>query len=106
MKEKTLNFDGIEISKEKIHASKQPIDLILVMATSFEHGEKTLNILLTMQMAIQLDRYVLQRFCRNTSFLVKNDSILIKHNEIWHRNERLISKKLHKIMCYNFICYV
>lgn len=40
MKEKTLNFDGAEISKKKIHTSKQTIDLSSVTAASIEHGEK------------------------------------------------------------------
>ena len=69
MTKKTLKFDDVEYKKKGFHASKQPIALNLVnvnqvlISDKFEHSGG-----------------------KNLSFMIEDDSVLIKYNEIWKKN--------------------
>ena len=65
MSGKTLNYNKVEINKNKFHGSKQSIVLDsvkinrIVTSDKSKHSEKALNILLVTQMMVLLDLYIL-----------------------------------------------
>ena len=50
---------------------------------------QVLNILLTTKMTMTLDRYVYIKYFesreKNISFMIEDESILVKYNEIWNK---------------------
>ena len=99
--EKTvIKFGDIEIEKQKFHQNKIPtsiknVDINKIVVSnrvSFGKKKSVLNILLAIQM-IKLELYIYfsQRWARteetlvklNKSFLIKDDELLEKYNEIW-----------------------
>ena len=103
MTEKTLKFDNIWVNKKEFHKSKQPIDLVLVnvdqivITDKFKHSDdgfkyfigykegeivKPLCIILP-----QMSGYInyLENGGKNMSFMIKNDDVLDKYNEIWNK---------------------
>ena len=100
MTEKTLKFDNIRVNKKYFHKSKQPIDLGLVNVdqivvsdkfkhsddgfkyfTGYKEGEivKPLCIILP-----EMTGYItyFENGGKNMSFVVKDDYVLDKYNEI------------------------
>ena len=100
MSEKTLKFDNIRVNKKEFHKSKQPIDLVLVNIDQivvsdkfkhiddgfkyfigYRHGEivKPLCFILP-----QISGYIkyFENGGKNMYFMVKNDDVLDKYNEI------------------------
>ena len=100
MSEKTLKFDNIKVNKKEFHKSKQPINLDLinvdqiVISGKFKHSDdgfkffigykereivKQLRIILP-QMRVYI-KY-LENSGINMPFLIKDDDVLDKYNEI------------------------
>ena len=100
MSEKTLKFDNIKVNKKEFHKSKQPINLDLitvdqiVISGKFKHSDdgfkyfigykegeivKPLRIILP-QMRVYI-KY-LENSGRNMPFVIKDDDVLDKYNEI------------------------
>ena len=100
MSEKTLKFNNITVNKKEFHKSKQPIYLTLVtiyrivISDKFKHSDdgskyfigyqrgeivKPLSIILPQMMG-----YIkyFENSGKNMSFLIKDDSMLNKYNEI------------------------
>ena len=94
---KVINFDDIEIQKQKFHQHKQPISIKnidinkIVLSNKASSGEKGFNILLATKMLKKL--YLLcifllkmsayrKEFDENKymSFLIKGDELLEKYN--------------------------
>ena len=101
MNEKALKFNNIKINKKEFHKSKQAIDLDtvtvdkIVVSDKFKHSEegykyfigykedeiiKPLCIILP-----QMNGYIkyFENGGKNMSFLIKNDEVWEKYEEIW-----------------------
>ena len=119
MSEKTLKFDNIRINKKEFHKSKQPIDLGLVnidqivVSDKFKHSDdgfkyfigykegkivKPLYIILP-----QMTGYIkyFKSGGKNMSFVIKDDEVLDKYNEIWDKIYKTLNKKFHSMPVYD-----
>ena len=119
MSEKTLKFDNIRVNKKEFHKSKQPIDLNLinadqkVVSDKFKHSDdgfkyfigykegeivKPLCIILP-----QMTGYIkyFENGGKNMSFVIKDDDVLDKYNEIWDKIKETLSIKFHSTSVYN-----
>ena len=119
MSEKTLKFDNIRVNKKEFHKSKQPINLDLVnvdqivISDKFKHSDdgfkyfigykegeivKPLCIILP-----QMTRYIkyFENGGKNMSFVIKDDDVLDKYNEIWDKIKETLSIKFHSTPVYN-----
>ena len=118
MSERTLKFDNIRVKKE-FHKSKQPINLDLVNVDQivtygkskhsddgfkyfigYKEGEitKTLCIILP-----QMSGYIkyFENRGKNMSFVIKDDSVLDKYNEIWKKIKNTLNIKFHSMSVYD-----
>ena len=120
MSEKTLKFDNIRVNKKEFHKSKQPIDLDLisvdqiVISDKFQHshdgfkyfigyrrkGEivKPLFIILP-----QMSGYIkyFENSSKNMSFMIKDDDVLHKCNEVWEKIKNTLNIKFHGLPGYD-----
>ena len=119
MSEKTLKFDNIRVNKKEFHKSKQPIDLNLinidqiVVFDKFKHSDdgfkyfigykegeivKPLCIILP-----QMTGYIkyFENGGKNMSFVIKDDDVLDKYNEIWDKIKETLSIKFHSMPVYD-----
>ena len=119
MSEKTLKFDNIRVNKKEFHKSKQPIDLESVnvdqiaLSDQFKHSDdgfkyfigykegkivKPLCIILP-----QMTGYIkyFENGGKNMSFVIKDDDVLDKYNEIWDKIKETLSIKFHSMPVYD-----
>ena len=122
MSEKTLKFDNIRVNKKEFHKSKQPIDLGLVnvdqivVSDKFKHSDdgfkyfigykegeivKPLCIILT-----QMTGYIknFENGGKNKSFVIKDDYVLNKYNEIWDKIKETLNIRFHSMPAYDEKC--
>ena len=111
MSEKTLKFDNIRVNKKEFHKSKQPIDLNLinidqiVVFDKFKHsddgfkyfigykeGEIVKPLCIILPQMIGYKRYF-ENGGKNMSFVVKDDDVLDKYNEIWDKIKEKLNIK-------------
>ena len=104
MAEKTLKFDNIRVDKKEFHKSKQPIDLNLINADQivvsdkfkysddcfkyfigYKEGEITKPLCIILP---QISGYIkyFENGSKNMSFLIKDDKVMDKYNEIWGKD--------------------
>ena len=117
MSEKTLKFNNIKINKKEFHKSKQAIDLDsvdtdkIVVCDKFKHNEegykhfvgyqegeivKPLYIILP-----QMNGYIKYfESGKNMSFLIKNDEVCEKYDEIWNVIKNKLGIKFHSEPIY------
>ena len=118
MSEKILKFDSIKVNKKEFHKFKQPIDLYLmnvdqiVVSDKFKHNDdsillvtkKALNrlckLLIVKPVCIilpQMNGYIkyFENGGKNMSFLINNDDVLDKYNEIWDKIKEKLNIKFH-----------
>ena len=102
MTEKTLKFNNIRVNKKKFHMPKEPMDLMSVnvhqigVSDKFNHNEdgfkcfigyqkgeivKPLCIILP-QMSVYIKYF--EYGSKNRSFLIKNDKMWEKYQQIWN----------------------
>ena len=119
MSEKTLKFDNIRVNKKEFHKSKQSIDLDLINVDEivvsdkfkcnddgfkyfigYKEGEivKPLCIILP-----QMTGYIkyFENRGKNMSFVIKDDDVLDKYNEIWDKIKETLSIKFHSMPVYD-----
>ena len=119
MSEETLKFDNIRLNKKEFHKSKQPINLSLVnvdqivVSDKFKHSDdgfkyfigykegeivKPLCIILP-----QMSGYIkyFENGVKNMSFMIKNDDVLDKYNEIWNKIKKTLNTKFHSMPVYD-----
>ena len=119
MSEKTLKFDNVRVNKKEFHKSKQSIDLDLVnvdqivVSDKFKHSDdgfkyfigykegeivKPLCIILP-----QMTGYIkyFENGGKNMSFVIKDDDVLDKYNEIWDKIKETLSIKFHSMPVYD-----
>ena len=119
MSEKTLKFDNIRVNKKEFHKSKQPIDLDLVnvdqivVSDKFRHyndgfkyfiGYKEGEIVKPLCIILpQMTGYIkyFENGGKNMSFVIKDDDVLDKYNEIWDKIKETLSIKFHKTPVYD-----
>ena len=119
MSEKTLKFDNVRVNKKEFHKSKQPVDLDLINIDQivvshkfkqsdsgfkyfigYKEGEivKPLCIILP-----QMTGYIkyFENGGKNMSFVIKDDDVLDKYNEIWDKIKETLSIKFHSMPVYD-----
>ena len=117
--EKTLKFDNIRVNKKKFHKSKQPIDLGLVnvdqiiVSDKFKHsddgfkyfiGYKESEIVKPLCIILpQMTGYIkyFENGGKNMSFVIKDDYVLDKYNEIWDKIKETLNIKFHSMPAYD-----
>ena len=120
MSEKTLKFNNISLNKKEFHKSKGPIDLLsvnvdqIVVSDKLKHnnegfkyfighlkGEivKPLCIILP-----QMSGYIkyFENGSKNMSFLIKDDEVWGKYNEIWDAIKNKLRIKFHGEPVYEY----
>ena len=119
MSEKTLKFDNIRVNKKEFHKSKQPIDLMsvnvdqIVVSDKFKHnnegfkyfiGYKEGEIVKPLCIILpQMTGYIkyFENGGKNMSFVIKDDDVLDKYNEIWDKIKETLSIKFHSMPVYD-----
>ena len=119
MSEKTLKFGNIEVNKQKIHASKQAINLNLVeinkivISDKFKHrgkgfkyfiGYKDDNIVKPLCIILpQISGYIkyFENRGKNMSFMIEDDSVLVKYDEIWNNVKKALNITFHTMPVYD-----
>ena len=117
--EKTLKLDNIRVNKKEFHKSKQLIDLDLInvdqiiVSDKFKRSDdgfkyfigyregkivKLLCIILP-----QMTGYIkyFENGGKNMSFVIKDDDVLDKYNEIWDKIKETLSIKFHSMPVYD-----
>ena len=115
----TLKFNNIKLNKKEFHKSKQPIDLDLVtvnqivVSYKFKHSDGDFKYFIGYQ-----DNEIVKSLCiilpqmsgyikyfknggKNMSFMVKDDSVLNKYNEIWDKIKEKLNIKFHSMPVYD-----
>ena len=109
----------IRINKKEFHKSKQPIDLDLVntdqivVSDKFKHsddgikyfigykeGEIVKSLCITLPQMNGCIKYFGNRG-KSMSFMVKNDDVLDKYNEIWYKIKEKLNIKFHSMPVYD-----
>ena len=121
MSEKTLNFDNIKVNKKEFHKFKQSVDLDLinvdqiVVSDKFKHsddgfkyfiGYKEGEIVKALCMILPLMRGYIKYFEKEEKiclFLIKDDDVLDKYNEIWDKIKEKLNIKFHSMPVYDEI---
>ena len=103
MSAETLRFVDVEVNKKEFHASKQPIalDLVdinqIVISELFKHNDKVSKhfigyedddvIRLLCNALPRMSGYIkyFDNGAKNMSFVIENDSVLVKYNDIWNK---------------------
>ena len=120
MSEKTLKFNNIRLNKKEFHKSKEPINLMsvkvdqIVVSDKFKHnnegfkyfigylkGEtpKPLCIILP-----QMGGYIkyFENGSKNMSFLIKDDEVWDKYDEIWYVIKDKLGIEFHSEPVYEY----
>ena len=119
MSEKTLKFDNSEVNKKEFHFSKQGITLNLVnvnqilISDKFKHNDRSFkyfigykddNIIRPLCIILpQMSGYIkyFDNGGKNMSLMNKNDSVLVKYNEIWNKIKKKLNIKFHSMPVYD-----
>ena len=119
MSEKILKFGNIRVNTKEFHKSKQSSDLDIinvdeiVVSDKFKHSDggfkyfigykegeivKPLCIILP-----QMTGYIkyFENGGKNMSFVIKDDDVLDKYNEIWDKIKETLSIKFHSAPVYD-----
>ena len=119
MTKKALKFDNIGANKKEFWKSKQPVNLDLinvdqiVVSDKFRHnddgfkyfigykeGEIVKPLCIILPQMIGYKRYF-ENGGKNMSFVVKDDDVLDKYNEIWDKIKETLSIKFHSMPVYD-----
>ena len=118
MSEKTLKFNNIRINKKEFHKSKQAIDLDsvttdkIVVSDKFGHIEEGHNYFIGYQedeivkplciILPQMNGYIkyFNNGEKNMSFLIKNNEVWEKYEDIWNVIKNKLSIKFHSESIY------
>ena len=118
MSEKTLKFNNIKFNKKEFHKSKQAIDLDsvivdqIVVSDKFKHSEEGYKYFIGYQegeivkplciILPQMNGYIkyFENGGKNMSFLIKNDEVGEKYEEIWNVIKDKLDIKFHSEPIY------
>ena len=119
MSENTLKFDSIKVNEKEFHKSKQSVDLDLinvdqiVVSDKFRHRDDVFKyftgykegeiVKLLCIMLPQMSGYIkhFENNGKNMSFMVKDDDVLDKYNELWDKIKEKLNMKFHSMPVYN-----
>ena len=119
MNEKTLKFDNIRINKKEFRKSKHPINLDLVhvdqivISDKFKHsydgfkyfiGYKEDEIVKPLCIILpQMSGYIkfFENGVKSMAFVIKDDDVLDKCNEIWDKIKETLNIKFHSMPVYD-----
>ena len=119
MTEKTLKFNNIRVNKKEFHKSKQPIDLMsvnvdqIVVSDKFKHSDKGLKYFIGYQkdeivkplciILPQMSGFIkyFENGSKNMSFLIKDDEVWEKYEEIWDKIKNKLNIKFHSKPVYD-----
>ena len=119
LSEKTLKFDNIRVNKTEFHKSKQQIDLNLknadqiVVSDRFRHSDDCFKYFIGYKenelvkplciISPQMSRYIkyFKIGGKYMSFMIKNEDMLDKYNEIWDKIKNKLKIKLHSTLVYD-----
>ena len=119
MGKKTLKFDNIRVNKKEFHESKQPINLDLVkvdqivVSDKLKHNDDGFKYFITYKegetvkplciILPQMAGYIkyFENEGKNMSFVMKDDDVLDKYNEIWGKIKETFSIKFHGMTVYD-----
>ena len=119
MSEKTLKFDNIEVNRKEFCKPKQPIGLELVdinkivISDKFKHSDDVFKCFICYN-----EDDIVKPLCiilppmngcikyfgncgKNMSFIITDDSFLIKYNEIWNKIKKTLNRKFHSMPVYD-----
>ena len=114
-----LTFDNIRVNKKEFHKSKQPINLDLVNVDQFVTSDKFKHSDYGFKYFIgYIEGEIVKPLCiilpkmsgyikyfenqgKNTSFVIKDDSVLDKYNEIWNKIKNTLNIKFHSMLVYD-----
>ena len=118
MSEKTLKVNNIKINKKEFHKSKQAIDLDsvttgkIVVSDKFKHSKEGYKYFIGYQedeivkpfciILPQMNGYIkfFENVGKNMSFLIKNDEVLRKYEDIWNIIKNKLNIKFHSEPIY------
>ena len=119
MSEKTLKFNNIRLNKKEFHKSKEPIDLMsvnvdqIVVSDKFKHNNEGFKYFIGYQegeivkplciILPQMNGYIkyFQNLGKNMSFLIKDEEVLDKYEQIWDVIKNKLSIKFHSKPIYD-----
>ena len=119
MSEKTLKFDNIRVNKKEFHKSKQPIDLMsvnvdqIVVSDKFKHNNEGFKYFIGYQegeivkplciILPQMSGYIkyFEYGGMNMSFLIKDDEVWGKYEQIWGLIKNKLGIKFHSEPFYD-----
>ena len=119
MSEKTLNFNNIRLNKEEFLKSKEPIDLMsvnvdqIVVSDKFKHSDEGFKYFIGYQegeivkplciILPQMSGYIkyFENGGKNMSFLIKDDEVWEKYEQIWDVIKNKLSIKFHSKPIYD-----
>ena len=120
MSEKTLKFNDIILNKKKIHRSKEPIDLLLVdldqivVSHKTKHNHEGFKHFIGYQkgeivkpfciILPQMSGYIkyFENGSKNISFLIKDDDVWDKYDNIWDVIKHKLNIKFHSEPVYSY----
>ena len=118
MSEKTLKFNNIRLNKKEFHKSKEPIDLLsvnvdqIVVSDKFKHNNEGFKYFIGYQegeivkplciILPQMSGYIkyFENGGKNMSFLIKDDEVWEKYEQIWDVIKNKLSIKFHSEPIY------
>ena len=89
MSKKTLKFDNFKVNKKEFHAYKQPIALDSVF----------INKIILPQMSGYIKYF--DNGGKYMSSMIKDNSVLVKYNEIWNKIKKTLNIKFHSMPAYD-----
>ena len=119
MSEKTLKFNNIRLNKKEFHKSKEPIDLMsvnvdqIVVSDKFKHSDEGFKYFIGYQegeivkplciILPQMSGYIkyFENGGKNMSFLIKDDEVWEKYEQIWDVIKNKLSIKFHSKPIYD-----
>ena len=120
MSEKALKIDNIMINKKEFHKSKQPIDLMsvnvdqIVVSDKFKHSDEGFKYFIGYQegeivkplciILPQMSGYIkyFENGGKNMSFLIKDDEVWEKYEQIWDVIKNKLGIKFHSEPVYEY----
>ena len=120
MSEKTLQFNNIILNKKEFHKSKEPIDLLsvdidqIVVSYKFKHNNESFKYFIGYRegeivkpfciILPQMSGYIkyFENGSKRMSFLIKDDEVWDKYDEIWDVIKDKLNIKFHSGPVYEY----
>ena len=115
MTEKAIEFNNIRVNKKEFHLSKKPIDLMsvnvdqIVISDKFKHNNEGFKYFIGYQeggivkplciILPQMSGYIkyFENGGKNMSFLIKDDEVWEKYEQIWEVIKNKLKVKFHSL---------